>query len=336
MSTWKSSYEGRMPVPLWSADYFRWQLRLDEPNSDRRLVAAYRGDQLAGTVLYVPMSFEMGGERIEAAQASWLSVDPQFRGKGVARVLHDGSQEALRRDGLAFQLGYGFFGSKASRGVKFWKKMEGTSTNFTRSVGFWARVLDPHRAAAWNVNRWEGRASAAFAPLLGPPRRRDVPGMTIRSTTSDDLPKLVELADLATKGCDLRLIWNQDRLGRQIGLGRYGECLVAEVNSEVRGAIAFHVLPVLGRTTELVGIIDLIFVSELNTVQRRELLNSVLLRLRDAGVVVALKLRSGDYPAGMFLHRGWFWKPADSHVLITWAQAALSIPPLRRLHVLWR
>ena len=212
VSTWKSSYEGRMPVPLWSADYFRWQLRLDEPDSERRLVAAYKDNQLAGVVLYVPMAFEMGGERIEAAQASWLSVASEFQGQGVARTLHDGSQEILRSDQLAFQLGYGFFGAKSSKGVKFWKKMERKSTTFSRSVGFWARVIDPRRAGAWNLNRWEGWASGMFAPFLGLPRPRTLPNVQFRPAEAGDISQLVKLADLATKQCDLRLVWDENRL----------------------------------------------------------------------------------------------------------------------------
>lgn len=336
VATWNRAYRGKMPVPQWSADYFRWQLRLDEPDSRRRLVAAYDGDRLAGVVLHFPMTFEMKGERFEAAQASWLSVSSDYQGQGVAKKLQQHSSAVLRADGRRFQLGYGYFGSRFSLGLKFWRKMEGTTTSFVKPVGLWARVLDPRRAAAWNLHRWESWLTRLAAPLIPPPPRRHPSGVVIRPIESTDVDRCVELADRATQHCDLRLIWDGKRLARQLGITGYGQALVAVERGKIQGCIGFHVLPILGRTVEPVGVIDLIFVSELSAAARRELLNSVLVQLRDAGAIVALKLRSGDCPARTFLDWGWVWKPADSHVMITWAEKPAPLPPLHRLHLLWR
>ncbi|MEZ6127864.1 MAG: GNAT family N-acetyltransferase [Planctomycetaceae bacterium] len=336
IAAWESTYAGKMSVPHWNADYFRWQLRLDEENSRKRLVCVYQDDQPAGVVLFFPVEFEVRGERFRGAQASWLSVPAQRRGQGIARLLNDAVQTQMRDDGLRFRLGFGYSGSKVSAGPGFWKKLRGISSTIPCRVGFWVRVLDSKRAAAWNVNRWEGWLARIGRPLLPRLTVRKPSGVAIRPVQQDDVPRCMELAEQGTRHCDLRLIWDEDRLARQLGLSGFGKALVAEEGGEVRGCIGWHVLPIAGRTVELVGVLDLVFVSELSAVGRTELLNSVLIQMQAEGAIMALKLRSGDYPNRLFLRLGWFCKAADSDVIITWAESPQPLPKLRRLHVLWR
>jgi len=336
IAAWESTYSGKMAVPQWSADYFRWQLRLDEEDSHKRLVCVYQDGQPAGVVLHFPVVFEVDGQRIQAAQASWLSVPAQLRGQGVARELNQAVQSVMQAEGLRFRLGFGYTGSTVSLGPGFWKKLRGISSTIPRKLGFWVRVLDAKRAAAWNVNRWEGWLARIGGPFLPRLRLKKPSGVTIRPVQQDDVPRCLELAEQGTRNCDLRLLWDEDRLARQLGLRGFGKAFVAEEGGEVRGCIAWHVLPIAGRTVEPVGILDLIFVSELSAAGRTELLNAVLIQMRDEGAIVALKLRSGDYPNRMFLRFGWFCKPADSDVIITWAESPEPLPKLMRLHVLWR
>ncbi|MCA9080586.1 MAG: GNAT family N-acetyltransferase [Planctomycetaceae bacterium] len=336
MSTWLSTYAGKVSVPHWSADYFRWQLGLDRPESRDLLTCVYDRDRLVGCVLCFPMTFAWAGEQIEAAQASWLSVHPDYRGHGVGKMVNEASGKALRERGLAFKLGYGYFGSKDSLGPKFWKKTLGESSEFVGKIGFWARVLDPARAAAWNLNRMESRLTAFSAPVLTSPRLRHPRGVCIRPVVAADLPRCLELAERSTSHADLRLLWDEESLGRQLGLQGYAEGLVAEEEGEVQGCIGFHAVPIQGNTVQPVGILDLVFVSELSARARNELVNSALLRLKEVGAVVALKLRGGDYPWNTFLNWGWVWKPVDSHVIVTWADNVQRRSAVRSSHLLWR
>lgn len=334
VNAWRKSYDGQMLVPNWSADYLRWQLRLDEARHRERLVAAYRGAQLAGVLLHVPMQFEVEGRPIRGSQASWLSVDPEFKGQGVAKALQAGTRKSHQEQGLEIQLGYLFYGSKLSQGPKFWQSGKIPNLQIISNVGFWTRVLDAPRAAVWNVNRLEAGLTRLAAPITFEPRVRAVPNLRIRPFQPADLSRCLELAALATQGCELKIAWDADRLGRQ--LQGFGQCLVAEVQGVVQGCIGFHVLPIYGRTLEPVGIIDLVFVSELSAAGRTELLNSVLLHLRQTGAVVALKLRSGDYPTANFLRWGWFWRPPDSLVSLHWSTETQQLPKIKRFHLLWR
>ncbi|MDA1231145.1 MAG: GNAT family N-acetyltransferase [Planctomycetota bacterium] len=336
IAVWQSTYAGTMAVPHWSGDYFRWQLRLDEADAVDRAVCVYDGDQLAGAMMHFPMKFQIGGEFVEGAQASWLSVPVAYRGKGIANMLSEGTRELLRTQAREFKLGFAYYGSNKSLGLKFWKKTQGKSVSFGNRVGFWVRVLDPAKAAAWNVNSWEGRLTAFSSLFLQLPRRRETQSLLIRPIQPNDLPRCLQLAEFAARHCELRLIWDEDSLSRQLGINGFSEALVAEEHGELRGCIGYHVLPIYGKTLENVGVIDLVLTSELSAKARSELLNTALLRLRTLGSVVALKLRTGDYPTGTFLRWGWFWKPADSQVIITWADEIQQLPPVKRLHVLWR
>lgn len=336
ISAWKSTYSGTMAVPHWSGDYFRWQLRLDEPDSADRTLTAYDGDRPAGALLHFPMTFEIDGEKVEAAQASWLSVPSEFRGKGIAHLLSEQTRKVLMQHGLKFKLGFAYYGSNKSLGLRFWKKEAGKSVTLGRKVGFWTRVLHPSKAAAWNVNRLEGRMTSLMKPFLKLQTPRSSPGVLIRPIEARDLPRCVELANLATRHCAVRIIWDENRLARQLGLQGFSHAFVAEEQGEVRGCIGFHVLPICGKTMENVGILDLTFLSELSWQARTELMNTTLHRLREFDSVVALKLRTGDYPSGTFLRWGWFCKPADSQLLITWAEESRNFPASKRLHILWR
>ena len=103
VAQWTASYGGDMAVPRWSGDYFRWQLRMDEPCSVEYLIAAYDGVRLAGVVPFFPSQFSIDGECFSASQASWLSVAPEFRGQAVGGKMIQTSQALHRELGLRFQ-----------------------------------------------------------------------------------------------------------------------------------------------------------------------------------------------------------------------------------------
>lgn len=335
INAWESTYAGKMAVPQWSGDYFRWQLRLDDPHSEEQIVCVCQGGDPVGVLLYFPVCYEVQGRRFEGAQASWLSVPAKYRGHGIARMLNEQTQRRMRELGLHFRLGFGYTGSKDSLGPGLWKKLQGKASN-VRRIGFWVRVLDAPRASAWNINRWERLGTTLSRPFIGRPEAQSRPGVCIRAVQPTDLPRCMELADLATRHCDLRLVWDEHRLAFQLGLRGFSQALVAEEGGEVRGCIGYHILPIRGRTIEQVGVLDLMFVSELSAAARTLLLNSVLKDLQNQGAILALKLRGGDYPDRTFLRWGWFCKPADSDVIISWAQSPQNLPKIRRLHVLWR
>jgi GNAT superfamily N-acetyltransferase len=336
VSQWTASYGGCMAVPGWSADYFRWQLRMDEPEYRRHIIAAYDGTQLAGVVPHFPVEFSLDGERFAASQASWLSVAPEFRGQGVAAKMIQGSRSLHRDLGLRFQLGFAYFGHQASQAPRFWLRSQTATTETIRKVGFWVWVLDPSHAVDWNPSSFQRWITRLTAPLCGVPKIRPRSNLVIRPAEKRDLPRCLMLADQSTRHCRLRLIWDAESMSRQLGFHGFSHALVAEEDGELRGCVTFYLLPMMGRTQAAFGIMDLVLVSELSASARVELLNSALLLMKQHGAIAALKLRVGDYPRSLFMRLGWIPRPSDSHVLVTWADEPQSLPQLRRIHVLWR
>lgn len=336
VTQWTASYGGRMAVPHWSADYFRWQLRMDEQEHRQYLIAAYDGVQLAGVVPFFPAQFSLDGERFAASQASWLSVAPEFRGQGVAAKMINGSRALHRELGLKFQLGFAYYGHQSSQAPKFWLRSQTSTTATIRKAGFWVRVLDPPKTVNWNSSlfqRWVTRLTAPFCDI---PRIQPRPNLVIRPAEPRDLPRCLTLADQATKHCRLKLVWDTESLSRQLGLHGFSHALIAEEDGELRGCIAFYLLPMMGRTAATFGLIDLVLVPELSSSARIALLNSALLQMKQHGAVAALKLRVGDYPRSLFMNMGWLPRLSDSHVLVTWAGEPQSMPSLGPIHVLWR
>jgi GNAT superfamily N-acetyltransferase len=227
IAQWTASYRDKIAVPLWSADYFRWQLRMDEPEQRRHLIAAYDGGKLAGVVPFCPMPFRLDDDLFAASQASWLSVAPEFQGQGVAGKLIQGSRAVHRELGLKFQLGFAYYGRQASRAPAFWLRSQSSSTLSIRKAGFWVRVLDAPRAADWNSDYFEGLFTRATAPIFGSPQRRLLSNLVIRPAEERDVSRCLEIAELATRHCRLRLAWDRDSLSRQLGLRGFNHALVA-------------------------------------------------------------------------------------------------------------
>jgi GNAT superfamily N-acetyltransferase len=95
---WRASYEGRVTFPLWSAQYFDWQL-LTESRSRDYLVAAYEGSKLIGTLLAEAFRFRLHGREVNGTTGSWLSVHPDYRRMGIgSKLFEEQRRRHLERD----------------------------------------------------------------------------------------------------------------------------------------------------------------------------------------------------------------------------------------------
>lgn len=337
VSTWKASYEGKMAVPNWSGDYFRWQVRFDEPDAAKRAVAVYSGAKIAGVLIFCPYDFEFQGERVQAVHSSWLSVSPEFRRMGVAKALQAGSIKACQETGADFRLGYIYQGSRTSQGPLFWltKGKPQETQSLGPRVGFWVRVLDAKGAVVWNLSRLDRVLTRLVGPFIPAPRvRSGTGGTTFRAFQPTDTARCVEVANQANPDCQVRIVWTEQTLGAH--LSGFGQCIVAEKNGQVEGFIGYHNLVMTGRQDAPVGIVDLICVDALTSANRSALLDSVMSAMQNQGAVVALKLRTGDYPSGFFAKLGWVPRLSDSQMVFTWCGEPRDASKIRRCNVLWR
>jgi GNAT superfamily N-acetyltransferase len=336
VASWRASYGGKMAFPLWTVPYFEWQFGLADGLPREHLVAAYDGSKLVGCVLGFPVRFRYGNEEFGATQGSWLSVDLEYRRQKIGSKLR---QEMIRRHAehhLAGQLGYIFQGSKLSLGNPFWtsKLIEGTTP--LQRAGFWIRILHPWRAAAWNVNRLEAFGTRLTAPLYYVPGR-SING-TVRAYRASDLPVCLELANEMSATTQWGIVWEETQLARHLSGGGVGKARVFEKDGQVRGVVSYHALPFLGRTEEVVGILDVIATQRLTMSEAATLIHDCIFDLNKAGAILVVKLASGDVPWQRMIRCGFFPQPAQSQIIFSPAEANSDLPikKVSRSHVLWR
>lgn len=329
--TWSSAYEGKMSFPVWTEEYFDWQLNPPCGQPDRRL-AAYQGEKLAAVLLGAAGQFATDRESLSGAHWSWLSVDSEFRGCGLARRLDEARMHLERDHASDLVVSYRFTGSRHSLAERPSKKFP--LKQFNRKLGFWARPLDGRRLARWNLKRVEGEMSRWITPLLPKTTSRAVAG--IRRFESSDLAQCCQAANQQFSKCALRVHWDEAALSRQLAGSPVSQTVVAEVEGRVRGFVNFHILPFQGATREPVGIIDLICVDQLPSRLRGRLLNSALGMMQDQGAILVLKIRSGDVSSALMLNSGFLPRLPDSSLVFQWTRTPRDISKNKPVHLLWR
>ncbi|MEZ6057833.1 MAG: GNAT family N-acetyltransferase [Planctomycetaceae bacterium] len=335
VSTWSHDYAGKMAFPLWPTEYFNWQLGINAGVSRDHLLAAYDDGKLVGCVLGVPYKFQIPSGILTGTLGSWLSIAPESRRLGIASQLKAEIIARHAAEGSAFQLGYRYFGSKHSKGSRFWKDDPLSPSQFLGRVGFLVRVLDAPRAAAWNVNMLDRVMIRLFSTWYPGPKQRQST-VTVRPYVPDDLPECLTLIHQQTEPMSLSLRWEADTLGRHLQPGSTGRSLVAVREGRVVGFVAYHAIPFQGLTTEPVGVIDIVQTTGMSFGEQRCLVDAMLYDLKNLGAVLALKLRIGDYGVASLLSLGFVPRAADSHLVANWATPRLPIPSSGNRHILWR
>lgn len=332
IGVWREAYAGRMAFPLWTADYFDWQLNLASSAAREHMLAAWCDGQLAGVLLGWSFACRRGERRDHAVLSSWLSVRPEFRGRGVVKALkaEQDARMLAKGDGLVFA--YRYYGSEHSLSKKPTADQLASGRWDSRRVGFWVRILSPVRAANWYLNPWQRRVTLVGAPFTRsprPPRYRD----RIRRWEPGDLVGSVQLLQSRPRiACGID--WDAESLGRHCT--GFGNCLVAEVDGAIRGLVTWHVLRFVGATEEPVAILDIVAIETLPSSAQRAILNAALFEMKQQGGVFALKLRTGDSPSLSMIQAGFIPWFADSFE--TLHSVAGPVTPIldQPHHVLWR
>jgi hypothetical protein len=334
VETWRHDYAGKMTFPLWSADYLRWQLRLDDPAARHHQLAAYHEGRLVGALLGAPSRFRTPQGVLTGHHGSWLSIAPEFRSQGMVGQLtrERVRQQAEHGDGLV--VGYRFVGSKHSLAERPDPTKLDLSRSFHAKLGFWARVLNAPRAARWNVAPFEAFLTRIGGPFTPDPKAPKTDA--IRPYRPDDLPACVAHLARTTAKLPLTIDWTPEDLAHQLAGSSLAQTWVYADGAEVRGLVNFHILPFLARTEEAVGVIDILSVDELSAANAARLTNAALKQMQDQGAILALKLRCGDCPWGTMLRTHFVPRLPDSWLVLQWIQAPQSIASNSNLHLLWR
>ncbi|RLS59162.1 MAG: GNAT family N-acetyltransferase [Planctomycetota bacterium] len=327
---WTHDYAGRMTFPGWTGEYLQWQL--GEPPERHNLLGAFVDDTLAGVLLGTDRKMRTPVGGLAASQWSWLSVDPQYRGMGIARMLDEERVRRQRDQDGELIVSYRYVGSRHSQAER--PTAQTRFKKFHAKLGFWARILDPDRFAQWHYNTFEGQLARWARGLM--PRIPLSAERPIRPATPDDLAPCVELLRTCSSAMSLSIDWDVDSLRQQLFGSPLSQSLVMRDQDRIIGLINYHQLPFHARTVENVAVIDILAFLPQSHRSMITLLQATLAQMRDQGVILALKLRSGDTPAWPLLRTGFVPQPADSYLVLQWLREPVELSRRSPMRLLWR
>src|SRR5438128_177539 len=111
---WRGRLQGREQFPLWDEAFFEWQLLPDGGGDRDYLVAAYDCGRLVGVLLAEPFPLRLRDRVVQITTGSWLSVEREYRGRGVGLDLVDELMRRQRDRGAAFCLGFSIGGNRSA------------------------------------------------------------------------------------------------------------------------------------------------------------------------------------------------------------------------------
>jgi GNAT superfamily N-acetyltransferase len=297
---WMDQFRDRVMVTLWDATYFDWQLLQQEPAARQLLVAAYDADRLVGCLFAQPFRFRMLESEFNAASSSWLTVDPNYRGQGVATSLATELLRRMRLTDCRFLLGFGIPGG-GGRGIRFWSGFR-ENTIIGGTVGMWVRPIEfgaAARAVTSSLQRlglWFLRITSI---LQAPPAVQE----GIRDYRASDVGECLQLMTASARRSDLAYVWSEPKLDHHFRYRDVPQTFVSETNGAVDGVINYHPVTLFGRTALRAGMIDHV-VGE-NGVNRN-LLRAALHRMKSQGLEMAVTSRFSGASTTDLHHAGFF------------------------------
>jgi len=333
-TTWRKWYEGRMPIPLWTSEFFQRELLPGDDDPRDYLVAAYDGTRLVGFHPARPVRISLHGQEITGSRGSFLTIDPEYRREGIARKMNAEFQRRHRQRGAVVNLGYVYVRSARSMGPKFWlKQPEGTMV--VRKLGTWARAFDHAAVIRFEPYRTEAWSSRIFSLVQGPPKApRDMAG--IRLYRREDLSDCAELVRDRGASADLAYVWDLEELARLLHYRDLARTVVFEQNGRVAGLVNYCRLEFLGKCPMPAAVIDIVAFGTLPPAARLRLLRAAMCQMADDGVKGATMLRGSWYGWRQMLAAGFFPALPDFAYVGTKMQPDVPLENVRRLHVLWR
>lgn len=331
LSIWRKWYAGKMPVPLWSPQYFRRELLCDGTRT--YLVAAYDGKKIVGSHPMRPQRIWLRGAERDASWGSYLTVDPEYRRQGVARLMQEEQERRHRERGVAVDFGYLYVRTARSMGRKFWLNAPAGTTR-VRNMGTWGRALD-HRTVAQFEYYWtESWGARAFGLVQRPPKCPDLSG--IRSYSSADLTACAELVRQRSLAVDLGYLWSDQELARFLQFEDLSRTLVAEHEGRVAGLVNYFRLGFLGRREMPVGVIDFVVLDRLPRAMQVRLLRATLVQMQSEGLKAAMYLRGSWHAGSALWAAGFFPLPPEYIYIGTKMGVEVPLQGVKTIHAIWR
>ncbi len=336
VGNWLKSYSGKMAVPDWSPAYFNWQMTDSEIPDREYLISAWKEGKLVGTLLAMPFPMWYLGKEVIGAQGSWLTVDPDVRRAGAAKLMALEIAKRQRDRNCLARVGYAFGTGKTSLGPRFWKTAK-ENTSFAKPVRLWVRLLDSQTFIDWTNNTFERTMMKVLpnAVCNVDPVSSDV---AIRDYVPEDLQSCQELINRQAKKADLAILWPADRLQRQLQHSDFVNTMLVTRDEKIVGFLNYHKIGIHLRGLIPAAIVDILACQEMTKKETNSLLNAFCQRMKDEGVKMMLLREFVNQPKRLLLKSRFIPQPVDSTLLLSRSDPQADITPskVKSIQVLWR
>jgi GNAT superfamily N-acetyltransferase/N-acetylglutamate synthase-like GNAT family acetyltransferase len=331
---WRKNYEGRMPVPHWTSDFYARDGGPEEIAMDWS-GAAYDGTRLVGVLPGWPISVQLHGRESLVRTGTGASVDVEYQRQGIGKLLNDWSMDHAREHGVDYTLFYLYDRTGQFKGSKFWKA-RGMPTELVCRLG---QCVKPHDHAA--VARWElWRFEAIAVRVLAPFGRRVAPpadDQAVREYRPEDLPACETLIRQVGDSMDLARRFDAEALARHLQFKDVAKTLVVEHEGGVAGFVNFCYLEILGRTLERFALVDLLAFDEaLPHARRADLVRAALYQMKHDGMAASFMLRGSKYGGRALRAAGFLPVFPEYSLMAIKNREDVSLENVRSVLQLWR
>jgi ribosomal protein S18 acetylase RimI-like enzyme len=327
--TWNKVYGGRAWFPVWDQDFVAWRM-MDPRVLDREMmVCAYDDGRLIGCLLAEPTELRVGTRRVQGSLASYLSVDPETRHRGLGVRLLDQQRRLHEQRGLQLSLGV----SNSLEGAQSKKFWDGVARRWPKEFALlggltmWCHVVDAGAIAAAGLSwfeRWGPRAQALV------PGGLSVSAAKTRPFRASDLDPCLAWTLRQGEVADCQMIWSRQRLSLQLD-HPYARTWVAERDGRPSGFVNGYLITWSGGQPVRVGFIELC-AAEGGALAQASLLSRARRAMADEGAQMVVVMNAGAQPRAAMLAAGFM--PMNPHVqkmaLLGELAGTLSAPT--RLH----
>ena len=309
-SVWHPAFGGKVIIPIWTGDYFDWELFAGRRGGDEDyLIGAYHGGKLIGTLFAEEFDFYLHGRVVRGGAASWLAVAHDYRDRDIAKNMYKELQKRLLKRGAHVLMGWFLRPRKGRVGHKFWS--QNSNLVDIDDVGCWARLLEHQACARWETSRTLGLLSGALGLVQGPPKVV-APTDGIRSYEYADVTACRELVDPLMRQQDFGYVWTTSRLNHQLQYKKMPRTLVAERDGRVAGFLNYYPLKFLGREPLQGAMIDLAVLHTLPPKTSRRLVATALTQMREEGIAFVITLRTHCQQGHPFALNGFIPMPPQT------------------------
>jgi len=310
-ASWRDEY-GDASFPNFYRPEFLHYL-FDRLPADKRdhLVAAYRGEEIAGFLANLPQRFHFRGREFRATYSCLLVTRREFLRRGVALALVRKALETNQKYRYDFAL---LTLEAGHRSTKMMDKLraEGERLEWVRKSGVLGRVLNLRRVRRSEGLKWYETAAIR---LLGSHRRPKREGLPLREYGPRDLGGCAALLGRYRESAGLALIWDANDLAVELDWPGVSQTLVFEKAGRVAGLVNFIAHEHLGRTVERWAWVNHLAYPDLTPKEQYLFVQSYLENIRIKGFIGTIEWKRGIYPTGPLIRSRFFPYPRAVNLL---------------------